>query len=174
MWTNTMFNRYYHQVTDYQVIPLDLTLDVGVTYEATDDYFYKAFPYKAPESESLKQGADIYKYLSAGVQVVTSSDQVNELDENGNPYTPEEPSGGGPEEPLEESEIVVSLEVNMGQFRRIIVSINRTIHNVNEAEFNVTYNGEPLSNYTFDWEEGGTMITIDIGDEMSTSAMVRV
>ena len=174
MWTNTMFNKYYHQVTDYQVIPLDLTLDVGVTYEATDDYFYKVFPYKAPESESLKQGSDIYKYLSAGVQVVTSSDQVNELDENGNPYTPDEEQHGGPEEPLEESEIVVSLEVNMGQFRRIIVNINRTIHNVNEAEFNVTYNGAPLSNYTFDWEDGGTIITIDIGDDMSTSAMVRV
>lgn len=76
MWTNTMFNQYYHNITDFNDIQLELTLDLLPKYELTDSYYYGQFEYNSPNEEPLTDPEDIYKYLSAKVQVISDSDSA--------------------------------------------------------------------------------------------------
>ena len=76
MWTNTMFNQYYHNITDFNDIQLELTLDLLPKYELTNSYYYGQFEYNSPNEEPLTDPEDIYKYLSAKVQVISDSDSA--------------------------------------------------------------------------------------------------
>jgi len=178
IWTNGMFNQYYYSVVDFKDIKLELGLDVAATYDATEDYYYKAFKYESQESATLTGADQIYKYLSANVQVVTDSSQVNIEDD-----TPGSGSGGGedtpqgPEEELLASEIVVSLDINNGYFRSVTVNMQRTIRRVTKSMISVkklSPDVEELTNYTLTWNEGGTSFTIDIGDDFPASSVIEV
>jgi hypothetical protein len=92
-------------------------------------------------------------------------------------------SGGGegddiqPEEELEPSEIVVSLDINNGYFRSITVNMQRTIRRVTKSLITVrtlSPTQEILRNYTLTWTEGATSFTIDIGDEFPSSSVIEV
>jgi hypothetical protein len=72
---------------------------------------------------------------------VTNSGEVHEIDPN-NPEGSGDSGGGGndgggsssnPEEELQPSEIVVSLDINNGYFRSITVNMQRTIHRVTKS-----------------------------------------
>ena len=76
MWTNMMFNQYYHNITDFNDIQLELTLDVFPKYELTDSYYYGQFEYNSPNEEPLTDAENIYKYLSAKVQVISDTESA--------------------------------------------------------------------------------------------------
>ena len=78
MWTNTMFNQYYHNITDFNDIQLELTLDLLPKYELTDSYYYGQFEYNSPNEEPTDP-ENIYKYLSAQVQVISDSDNAKDV-----------------------------------------------------------------------------------------------
>jgi hypothetical protein len=67
IWTNTMFNQYYHNVTDFDILKLELTLDVVPNYELTSYYYHGSVAYESPNSESVTGSGDLYEYLSANV-----------------------------------------------------------------------------------------------------------
>ena len=77
VWTTTMYNQYYHNTIDFDVLPLTLTLDVLPQYSTTSQYFYGTFNYSSTNSKVMEKASDIYQYLSANVQVVTSMDDVD-------------------------------------------------------------------------------------------------
>jgi len=105
MWTNTMFNQYYHTVTDFNDIQLELTLNVFPTYELTDSYYFGQFEYGTSFEESLINSEDIYKYLSSNVQVITDveSAQNANIPDDGSGDNPG--GGGGVEPPQPEPEL---------------------------------------------------------------------
>ena len=82
VWTTSIFNEYYHRVTDFDDIPLTLTLDVAPTYMTTEDWYYGVFGYNSPNMDSMaKAGTNsAYKFLSDNVQVISSTDDILKFD----------------------------------------------------------------------------------------------
>lgn len=137
MWTNTMFNQYYHNITDFNDIQLELTLDVFPTYELTNSYYYGQFEYNSPNEESLTNPGDIYKYLSAKVQVISDTESAKDVinntttDSGGGEGEGENPSG--PEPPLTQN-------VSNG-LSTFIITFNKTITNINFNAITFKCNG---------------------------------
>ena len=137
MWTNTMFNQYYHNITDFNDIQLELTLDVFPTYELTNSYYYGQFEYTSPNEEPLTGSNDIYKYLSAKVQVISDIESAkdainNTLIDNGG----EEGGEGGDTPP--EPELTQSISNGLSTF---IITFNKTITNINFNTITFKCNG---------------------------------
>lgn len=47
-WTNTMYNQYYSNTSDFDNLPFVLNLDINTVYSATDGYYYESIPYTSP------------------------------------------------------------------------------------------------------------------------------
>lgn len=128
MWTNTMFNQYYHNITDFNDIQLELTLDIFPTYELTNSYYYGQFEYNSPNEEPLTNPDDIYKYLSAKVQVISDTESAKDIIDN---TTNDNEGGGGeggntPSEPEPE----LTQDVSNG-LQTFTITFNKTITNIN-------------------------------------------
>jgi hypothetical protein len=126
LWTTTMFNEYYHSVKDYDNIKLTLALDVTPGYQLTNYYYYGTFGYNSPNREAIQGGDELYKYLSAKVQVVTDTENVDQalidnpasgdISGGGEPGGGDEP-GGGSDEPEQEVEYTQgNPTVSVGEF----------------------------------------------------------
>ena len=125
MWTNTMFNQYYHNITDFNDIQLELTLDVFPTYELTSSYYYGQFEYSSPNEESLSDVDNIYKYLSAKVQVITDTESAKDVIDN---TTTDGEGGGEGENPSEpEPELTQDISNGVNQF---VITFNKSITNI--------------------------------------------
>ena len=125
MWTNTMFNQYYHNITDFNDIQLELTLDVFPTYELTSSYYYGQFEYSSPNEESLSDVDNIYKYLSAKVQVITDTESAKDVIDN----TTTDGEGGGGENPSEpDLDLTQDVSNSINAFN---IAFNKTITNIN-------------------------------------------
>lgn len=134
MWTNTMFNQYYHNITDFNDIQLELTLDVFPTYELTNSYYYGQFEYNSPNEESLINSSDIYKYLSAKVQVISDTESAKDVINN----TPIDNEGGeGGDNPPEPE---LTQEISNG-LKTFTITFNKTISNINFNAITFKYNG---------------------------------
>jgi len=92
MWTTTMYNDNYYQVEDFNELPFELTLDANLKYETTSDYYYSTFDYDSPANVMQNYPDEIYKHLSAKVQVITDKNEIDTtyIDNQGNT-----PGGGG-------------------------------------------------------------------------------
>lgn len=125
-----MFNEYYHSVKDYDNIKLTLALDVVPNYQLTNAYYYGTFNYASKNQEVIQGSADLYKYLSSKVQVVTNVDNVDQagIDNPGGGGGDTPGGGGGGDEPQVEFTQGVPT-VNVGEF-----SINFT-PNITEIDF---------------------------------------
>lgn len=106
MYTIPMFNDYYFQVQDFDNIKMALTLDVVANYTFTNKYYYKVFNYESENNGTLIQdGAELYKYLSAKVQLITNTGNVTKM-YDGDSTTPDTPDiPDTPEEPFAATEI---------------------------------------------------------------------
>ena len=137
MWTNTMFNQYYHNITDFNDIQLELTLDVFPTYELTNSYYYGQFEYNSPNEKPLINSSDIYKYLSAKVQVISDTESAKDVINN----TPIDNEGGeegeGGDTPPE-PELTQSISNGLQTF---IITFNKTITDINFNAITFTCNG---------------------------------
>lgn len=139
MWTNTMFNQYYHNITDFNDIQLELTLDVFPTYELTNSYYYGQFEYNSPNEKPLIGSNDIYKYLSAKVQVISDTESAKDVINN----TPidnvggEEGGEGGDIPP--EPELTQSISNGLQTFT---IKFNKTISNINFNAITFKCNGD--------------------------------
>ena len=127
MWTNTMFNQYYYNITDFNDIQLELTLDVFPTYELTNSYYYGQFEYNSPNEESLIGSNDIYKYLSAKVQVISDTESAKDVINN-TPIDNEGGEGGEGGDTPPEPELTQSISNGLSTF---IITFNKTITNIN-------------------------------------------
>ena len=124
MWTNTMFNQYYHNITDFNDIQLELTLDVFPTYELTSSYYYGQFEYSSPNEESLSDVDNIYKYLSAKVQVITDTESAKDAIDN----TTTDGEGGEGENPSgPEPELTQDISNGIDSF---VITFNKPITNI--------------------------------------------
>ena len=137
MWTNTMFNQYYHNITDFNDIQLELTLDVFPTYELTNSYYYGQFEYNSPNEESLKNPNDIYKYLSAKVQVISDTESAKDVINN-TPIDNEGGEGGEGGDTPPEPELTQSISNGLQTF---IITFNKTITDINFNAITFTCNG---------------------------------
>lgn len=141
MWTNTMFNQYYHNITDFNDIQLELTLDVFPKYELTNSYYYGQFEYNSPNEEPLTDPDNIYKYLSAKVQVISDTesakDAINNIinsneEENGE-------DGGGGENPSEPRPLTQTINKEEKSF---IIIFSETIRNIDFSGIIFKCNGD--------------------------------
>ena len=137
MWTNTMFNQYYHNITDFNDIQLELTLDVFPTYELTNSYYYGQFEYNSPNEESLIGSNDIYKYLSAKVQVISDTESAKDVINN-TPIDNEGGEGGEGGDTPPEPELTQSISNGLSTF---IITFNKTITNINFNTITFKCNG---------------------------------
>ena len=130
MWTNTMFNQYYHNITDFNDIQLELTLDVFPKYELTNSYYYGQFEYNSPNEKALTDTQDIYKYLSAKVQVVSDTNSaknvIGNIIGNGTEVGGGEVGGDNPSEPEPE----LTQEISNG-IKTFTITFNKAITNIN-------------------------------------------
>ena len=138
MWTNTMFNQYYHNITDFNDIQLELTLDVFPTYELTNSYYYGQFEYNSPNEEPLTNPDDIYKYLSAKVQVISDTESAKDVVDNTTNDNEEGEGGEGntPSEP--EPELTQNVSNGLQTFT---ITFNKTITNINFEAITFECNG---------------------------------
>ena len=137
MWTNTMFNQYYYNITDFNDIQLELTLDVFPTYELTNSYYYGQFEYNSPNEESLIGSNDIYKYLSAKVQVISDTESAKDVINN-TPIDNEGGEGGEGGDTPPEPELTQSISNGLSTF---IITFNKTITNINFNTITFKCNG---------------------------------
>ena len=137
MWTNTMFNQYYHNITDFNDIQLELTLDVFPTYELTNSYYYGQFEYNSPNEKSLINSSDIYKYLSAKVQVISDTESAKDVINN-TPIDNEGGEGGEGGDTPPEPELTQSISNGLQTF---IITFNKTITDINFNAITFTCNG---------------------------------
>ena len=104
MYTIPVFNDYYFQVQDFDNIKMALTLDVVANYTFTNNYYYKVFSYDSEYNGTLiTDGTELYKYLSAKVQLITNTGNVTkmyDIDDPDNPVNPDNPDN--PDNPEEE------------------------------------------------------------------------
>lgn len=77
LWTTTMYNNQYYQVKDFNDLSLSLSYDIGPKYEMTNNYYWGKFKYISPETSVVGTSDDIYKYISAQVQIVTDRSEVS-------------------------------------------------------------------------------------------------
>ena len=138
MWTNTMFNQYYHNITDFNDIQLELTLDVFPTYELTNSYYYGQFEYNSPNEKPLINSSDIYKYLSAKVQVISDTESAKDVINN----TPIDNVGGegGEEGGDNPPEPELTQEISNG-LKTFTIIFNKTISNINFNAITFKCNG---------------------------------
>lgn len=137
MWTNTMFNQYYHNITDFNDIQLELTLDVFPTYELTNSYYYGQFEYNSPNEKPLIGSNDIYKYLSAKVQVISDTESAKDVINN----TPIDNGGGEGEEGGDTPpELPLTQSISNGLSTFTII-FNKTITNINFNTITFKCNG---------------------------------
>ena len=137
MWTNTMFNQYYHNITDFNDIQLELTLDVFPTYELTNSYYYGQFEYNSPNEKPLINSSDIYKYLSAKVQVISDTESAKDVINN-TPIDNEGGEGGEGGDTPPEPELTQSISNGLQTF---IITFNKTITDINFNAITFTCNG---------------------------------
>lgn len=136
MWTNTMFNQYYHNITDFNDIQLELTLDVFPTYELTNSYYYGQFEYNSPNEKPLINASDIYKYLSAKVQVISDTESAKDVINN----TPIDNGGEGEEGGDTPPELELTQNISNG-LKTFIIEFNKTITNINFNAITFKCNG---------------------------------
>ena len=168
MWTNTMFNQYYHNITDFNDIQLELTLDVFPTYELTNSYYYGQFEYNSPNDESLTDSESIYKYLSAKVQVISDTDSAKGAINN---VINDDGGGGGGSTPEPEPEL--TQEVTNG-LKVFTISFNKIITNINFGAITfrcdgVTYNKG--SDYTVAQGVGSNVFVVNFPNIGNTYSM---
>ena len=137
MWTNTMFNQYYHNIIDFNDIQLELTLDVFPTYELTNSYYYGQFEYNSPNEKPLINANDIYKYLSAKVQVISDTESAKDAINN-TPINNEGGEGGEGEDTPPKPELTQSISNGLSTF---IITFNKTITNINFNTITFKCNG---------------------------------
>ena len=135
LWTAPIYNQYYHNTIDFEVLPLELTLDVYPQYSTTPKYFYDKFSYISDNTKVLDSGDDIYQYLSGNVQIVTSSDDVDfeKL---------EEQQEGGNEEVVDPLQLYINLTIqnNCQDGEDIVISGDNSIF-VGEQEIKINVKG---------------------------------
>jgi hypothetical protein len=103
MYTIPIFNDQYFQVTDFDNIQAALNLDVTANYTFTDKYFYKVFNYESDYNGKLiESGSDLYKYLSASVQLITNTGNINNTEGGGSGGSGGDNPGGGGDTPEED------------------------------------------------------------------------
>ena len=81
-WTNTMYNQYYYNTTDFDVLKFNLTLDLQAKYSSNEYYKYNKFTYSPYYQDIINNGDELYKALSANVQVISSAKQNEEYKNN--------------------------------------------------------------------------------------------
>lgn len=141
MWTNTMFNQYYHNITDFNDIQLELTLDVFPKYELTNSYYYGQFEYNSPNEEPLTDPDNIYKYLSAKVQVISDTESAKDAINN-IINSNEEENGGGGEEGENPSEPRPLTQTINKEEKRFIIIFSETISNIDFSGIIFKCNGD--------------------------------
>ena len=77
-WTNTMYNEYYYNTKDFKDLKFNLILDLAVKYKSTQAYSYHKFKYESPYNDLISNTDEVYKLLSAQVQVVSSTFKEND------------------------------------------------------------------------------------------------
>lgn len=131
MWTNTMFNQYYHNITDFNDIQLELTLDVFPKYELTNSYYYGQFEYNSPNEEPLTDSDNTYKYLSAKVQVISDTksakDAINNIINSNEEGGEEGGEGGEVQHPSEPEQLTQTI---MKDIDRFTIHFNKVIANI--------------------------------------------
>jgi hypothetical protein len=68
-----MYNEYYYNTPDFNILKFNLTLDLVANYSTNDNYRYNKFAYNSPNNTVIINSNDIYQALSANVQVISSS-----------------------------------------------------------------------------------------------------
>ena len=77
-WTNTMYNQYYSNVSDFDTLPFILNLDINTSYSTSSDYCYDSFTYRSPDLQSKTEAsAEVYKNSACTVQIVSSDAETN-------------------------------------------------------------------------------------------------
>lgn len=178
MYTTPIFNDYYFQVTDFDNIDLNLILDIAAKYTFNNNYYYKSFAYVSDnEGNIMKDSTELYKYLSARIQLITSKENVT-VGDDGNPVNPDTPVN--PDDPGQEPEDTEPLRmweptVSTTQFTIIF---NKVISEVNKANlvFRVTKDGvtrilEEGVDYTVASATGSSVFTVEFNNLGSTYTM---
>ena len=177
MYTTPIFNDYYFQVTDFDNIDLNLILDIVAQYTFNNGYYYKSFAYVSDNNGNiLKDSADLYKYLSARVQLITSTKNVTVHNDDENPGGGDDPGGGGSGD-NEDTEPLRMWEPTVSTTQFTIV-FNKTISEINNAGivFTCTKDGvtrtlEEDTDYEIVSGVGSSVFTIEFDDIGSTYSM---
>lgn len=142
MWTNTMFNQYYHNITDFNDIQLELTLDVFPKYELTNSYYYGQFEYNSPNEEPLTDSDNIYKYLSAKVQIISDTksakDAINNIINSDEEGGEEGGEGGEVQNPSEPEQLTQTIMKDINTFT---IHFNKVITNIDFRLIDFECNG---------------------------------
>jgi len=177
MYTTPIFNDYYFQVTDFDNIDLNLILDIVAQYTFNNSYYYKSFAYVSDNNGNiLKDSTDLYKYLSARVQLITSTKNVTVHNDDENPGGGDDPGGGGSGD-NEDTEPLRMWEPTVSTTQFTIV-YNKTISEINNAGivFTCTKDGvtrtlEEDTDYEIVSGVGSSVFTVEFDDIGSTYSM---
>lgn len=77
-WTNTMYNQYYSNTSDFDNLPFILNLDINTVYSSSNGYYYETKPYISPFlKQKTTTSTELYKNSGSTIQIVSSDATPN-------------------------------------------------------------------------------------------------
>jgi len=148
VWTNGLFNEYYYSVRDFDNIKFNLTLDNNVSYNTGPDYVYRKFNYLSPNKSITVAENELYRNLSADVQVISTIDKIK---------IPEVPKLNPDDYTLDPSQIQFSCISSDQVFVLTIPSEFPVINSWDNSKFTLTVDGSPAQLHKDPYQEGGNL-----------------
>lgn len=76
-WSNGLFNEYYHNTSDFNILPFKLNLDCFTHLYTAKNYKIENYHYQSPHINGEINSENIYKSLSANIQTINIDGKSN-------------------------------------------------------------------------------------------------